>query len=94
MAVVVEREWVRTWIVAMFDVALGLLLVVVGIMSFILGGSFEHLTYQYIRYATFDVRPIFIIGYATALFIIIYGFKRIIDGILKAWTKTIVKTVK
>ena len=42
MAVVVEREWVRTWIVAMFDVALGMLLVIIGILLFFIGGSFEY----------------------------------------------------
>lgn len=76
----------------MFDVALGLLLIVIGIMSLIISGSFEGLMYQYARYSTFDVRPIFIIGYTIALFVIIYGFKRMIDSILKAWTKTVVKT--
>jgi len=71
-----------------------LILVVIGIMLFIIGGSFEGLMYQYVRYPTFDVRAIFIMSYSIALFVIIYGFKRMIDSVLKAWTRTIVKTAK
>lgn len=92
MAVVVEREWVRTWIVAMFDVALGILLLVIGIVLLLLGGSFEHLVYQYPYYSPLDVRMIFTVVYSVAIFVIIYGFKRIVDSILKAWTRTTVKT--
>jgi len=92
MAVVVEREWVRTWIVAMFDVALGMLLVIIGILLLFIGGSVEYWMHQWYGYSTFDVRAIITIGYAIAIFVIIYGFKRIVDSILKAWTRTNVKS--
>ena len=89
---VVEREWVRAWIAAMFDVALGLLLMIIGIVLLILGGSVESLMYQYASYSIPELRLVIITGYAIAVFVIIYGLKRMIDSILKAWAKTTVKT--
>jgi len=75
----------------MFDVILGILLIVVGIMSLLLGSSFEHLLHQYPYSSPSDTRMIFVIVYSVAIFVIIYGFKRLVDSVLKAWTRTTVE---
>lgn len=60
-------------------------------MVLLLGGSFEHSMYQYLYYPLLNAKIIFTIVYNIAIFVIIYGFKRIVDSILNAWTRTTVK---